>query len=172
MVYFIVVLLLVSSSSVFVNADLILGLLFVLSFYLIYSFGSSLIVNVLNFKIEKIFKRFYTIFFLNTSGLRNLITLIEKNLIVLRKVLVLNFSLAEVLNLSQSNNLIAWNKWSLVNYILWIKNWINYNKVAIYQKSSYNAYIATRLINLIFVNDGTFVKIQAYKVPLRVWLNK
>lgn len=73
-----------------------------------------------------------------------------------------------MLNLSQSNNLIALNRWSLVNYILWIKNWINYNKVAIYQKSCYNAYIATRLINLIFVNDETFVKIQAYKVPLRV----
>jgi hypothetical protein len=68
MTYLIIFLLLISGSSIFVNADLILGLLFILGFYLIYSFGSSLIVNILNNKIESVFKRFYVVFSCNSLG--------------------------------------------------------------------------------------------------------
>jgi len=78
MTYFIIVGLIISASSVYINADLVLGLLFIIGFYLIYSFGSELIVNLFNSKIERVFKRFYIVFTFNLAGLKNLINLINE----------------------------------------------------------------------------------------------
>ena len=162
MTYFIIVGLIISASSVYINADLVLGLLFIIGFYLIYSFGSELIVNLFNSKIERVFKRFYIVFTFNLAGLKNLINLINECLRIFKYMWILNYSLIDFLKTIQYNNLKSLNNLISINNILWIKNWVYLKDKTEAQKSAYNIFLINKLVDLIYLNS---VKIELYKKP-------
>lgn len=162
MIYFIIIGLIISASSVYINADLVLGLLFIIGFYLIYSFGSVLIVNLFNSKIERVFKRFYIVFTFNLAGLKNLINLINECLKIFKYMWVLNYSLIDFLKLIQYNNLKSLNNLISINNILWIKNWVYIKDKTEAQKNVYNIFLINKLVDILYLNN---FKIELYKKP-------